>query len=350
MALTKDDVSKLLAIGSDLYRDNTSPDIEKVAGMFPRGFISIVASSAGTGKTWLMQYISCQLSVGGRILGGMVAKSKPMKSIIMSGETGKFMLDKRLASTSWEYEPSRIRVYAVMDFIKASIPYTLNSKEGQETIAKIVEIERPDVIWFDTLISFHTADESKQADMTHIYSYLLRMASYYNIAVVLNHHMRKRPNNRKGEGAPMTQDEVIGSSAGVRLANSVYLITREDVGEGMSKQTVRNVKSWDKRVPDFTYKFVNDEHDLVDFEIDFDTEGRNLFWSLKERLMSYIQTFNVGAMFSANDAAKALSVNVDTVRGYLEKLSGNGYSSRDKKGQKYLERVTVMDRLMYKVR
>ena len=345
MAISQDRMKLLLASGEDMYRDDVTPDTERIAGLFPRGYISVIASMPGAGKTWLMQYISCQLSVGGRILDGVVAKSPKYKSLILAGETGKKMLDKRLAKTNWGFEPKNIRVYEAIKWAKLGIPYMLNTVEGQETIAAVVEIERPSVIWFDTFISFHTADEGKVSEMTAIYQFLLRMANYYNLAVVLNHHTRKKPSSIRGEKPVYTQDDVIGSSAGIRLANAVYIITTEQLDAGRSIQTVTNAKSWDKKVPPFSYEFIEDDNGDLDFKISFDTEGNNIFWSARERLREYISSFAHGAMITVQDAAMYLHMTQEVVRGYLEEFSaGKGITKK-----RMLEKITLMGKNAYRV-
>lgn len=346
MAMSQDRLNLLLSSGQDMYRDDVTPDVERIAGLFPRGYISVVASMPGAGKTWLMQYIACQLSLGGNILNGIVAKSPKYKSVILAGETGKRMLDKRLAATNWGYEPKNIRVYEAIKWAKLGIPYMINTAEGQATIAAVVEAERPTVLWLDTFISFHTAEESKMADMTAIYQFLLRMASFYDLAIVLNHHTRKKPSSLSREKPTYTQDDVIGSSAGIRLANAIYIISVEEQEAGHTVQTVKNVKSWDKKVPPFTYEFIENDDGYVDFKIGFDTEGNNVMWSAQERLKEYIHSLAPGAFITVQDASMYLHLHEDTVRLQLERFANGKNLSKSK----LLEKVSLMGKQVYRVR
>lgn len=346
MAMSQEKLKLLLSAGEDLYRDDVTPDTERIAGLFPRGYISVVASMPGAGKTWLMQYIACQLSLGGNVLNGIVAKSPKYKSVILAGETGKKLLDKRLASTKWGYEPKNIRVYEAIKWAKLGIPYMMNTAEGQATIATVIETERPAILWVDTFISFHTAEESKMSDMNAVYQFMLRMANYYDMAIVLNHHTRKKPSSVSGEKPRYTQDDVIGSSAGIRLANSVFIISVEELEAGRSIQTVKNVKAWDKKVPPFTYEFIEDEEGYTDFKIGFDTEGNNIYWSARERLKTYISSLASGAFITVQDASTYLHMNAETVRGYLEEYAkGNSALIR----KKLLDKVTLMGKVTYRV-
>lgn len=337
MQLSSEKVKRIAEFGRTLSRDRDIPEIEKIAGLFPRGFNSIVASMAGTGKTWLTEYIACQLSCGGRILGGMVAKSPKYKTVIMSGETGADLLDLRLQGTNWEHNEAYTRVYSAVDMALNEIPCMINTKEGQETVIAICANEKPDIIFFDTLISFHTADESKQADMTAIYTFLLRIAKAFNCAVVVNHHTRKRPANLTGR--KFTQEDIIGSSVGARLCSAAFVIMAEDDEQGGSKMLVHNVKNWGKKVPDFTYEFIEDEAGLTDFRISFDSTQKNLYWSLRERFTELLKSYEAGSMLKVADIARELGVSSENIRYYVDEATKTGR----------LVRVKIIGETAYKV-
>lgn len=338
MDISEEKLKRIAGYGRFIDRENPTREIEKIAGLYPRGFMSIVASQAGTGKTWLTQYICCQLSRGGRILDGMVARSPRYKSVIMSGETGAELLDLRLKSTCWDYVRENMKTYSAVEMMTEGEHIYLNTQEGQETAAAIFYAEHPDIVFYDTLISWHSMDESKQAEMTGVYTFLLRMAKAFNCAVVVNHHTRKRPANMMSRKP--TQEDVIGSSAGVRLAATVYTITAEDEDAGLSKMTVSNVKSWYAKTPPFTYKFIRyEDSGLLDFVIDFDTEGKNIFWSLRERCAELVRSYEAGTLLEVDNVAVELKTSPDSARRYLEELTK----------QKRLQKVRVLNNVMYKV-
>lgn len=345
--MSDDALSRVADFGRNLDRDAEIPAIEKLAGLYPRGFMSIVAAQAGTGKTWFMQYIACRLSMGGNILSGLVPKSKRYKSLIMAGETGTDMLNLRMKATCWDYDKKRVRIYNAVDMQMADIPIMLNTPEGRATFVAILENEKPDVVFFDTLISFHTADESKQGEMTSIYTYLLKLAMTFNCAVVVNHHTRKK--STKSQNSAYTQDDVIGTNAGVRLANNVFLLVdsakmpgnlMQEDNEGMPTITVSNVKSWDKRIPDFTYSFVRDPaSDKLDFAISWDTSDTNLQRSTRERMQLLIESMEAGAILSPEMVSSQLMTSKNNARNYLEEFTRKGK----------LETVTVMNKTAWKV-
>lgn len=325
------DIEKVLALGHNLDREANTPVIEMIAGLYPRGALSIVAAQAGTGKTWFMQYLACRLSVGGNILAGLVPKSKAYKTLIFAGETGKDLLNLRLKATCWDYNKEKIRVYDAVEMQINEVPIMINTPEGKATFITLLNAEQPDLVFFDTLISFHGADESKQAEMTGIYTYLLKMAHAFNCAIVLNHHTRKR--SQKNPLARFTQDDVIGSNAAVRLASQVLILT--DVGkeqkeleedEGMPTVRVDNVKSWGKRIPSFTYHFINDEATgKLTFAISWeDPSAANGEWSTRDRVQKLIESMEAGAIITTQTVTTNLLTGADSARKYLDEYTSRG--------------------------
>lgn len=313
--------------GKELERNPNLPDIEKIAGLYPRGFISIFAAQAGTGKTWFMQYLACRLSMGGNILAGLIPNSKKYKSVILAGETGKYLLDKRLSATCWAFDGKRIKVYDAIEMQRDEIPIMLNTQEGRTTLVSILAMENPDIVFIDTLISFHSVDESKQSEMTSIFTFLLKSAREFNCAIVLNHHTRKR--STKNPTARLTQDDVIGSNAGARLTNCIYIAERvrneATCDEGMPTIEVRNVKNWEKEIPPFTYHFITDEASgKIDFAIDWGISHEQAEWSLRDRIGTLIHSLEAGAILTPESVASQLVTSKDNARRYLEEFTQRG--------------------------
>lgn len=338
MAISSKTLSRVGAFSHELDREEQLPEIERIAGLYPRGYMSIFAAQAGTGKTWFMEYIACALSRGGNILSGLVPKSKRMKTVIFAGETGKYLLVKRLQSTNWEYDKSRIKVYDAIELQREEIPILLNTTEGRATLITIMEQEKPDVIFFDTLISFHSADESKQGEMTSIVTFLLKIAEAFNCAVVLNHHLRKRSNKPHKTPTQPTQDDVIGSNVAVRMAASVFIAfdtdsddpMASDEHEGMPRVTIKEVKSWDRKVPVFSYQMIHDDTGKIDFVVDWGDTAKSQERSLRERVKALVDSHEAGAILSADDVARDVSTSKDSARKYMEELAEKGRIERQK--------------------
>lgn len=313
MKINEDKIKKIKKFKREFSRDDAPAEYERIGGLYPRGFLSIVASPAGSGKTWLMQYVACGLSVGGSVIGGL-AQTSPRKVLIMTGETGADLLNRRLAKTQWPYNGENIAVYSAIDMGLENVDYMLDTPSGRENITAIIIEEKPDVIFFDTLISFHGQDESRQGEMTKIYMFLCQLAKAFDCAVVCNHHTRKRPADNPTRA--QNQDDVIGTSAGVRLAACVYVVSQshDETEEQAEIMTVRNVKSWDKKIRPFSYRFVTDEIGFIDFDINLNlTSGRS---GVVENFISEQET---GAYLRVAEVAEACGVSEAVARYHLQK-------------------------------
>ena len=159
--------------------------------------------------------------------------------------------------------------------------------------------------------------------MTTIYTFLLKLAKEFDCAVVVNHHTRKR--SVKNPNSRLTQDDVIGSNVGVRLASRVFIAERLQDSitddEGMPTISVHDVKQWDKRIPDFSYQFIVDpESNLIDFAIEWGNTEQSINWSLRERVTNLVKSHEAGAILKAEDVARELVTSTDNARKYLDEL------------------------------
>lgn len=327
--------SKFKAIESmkhTLNRDNATIQTPLIAGMFPRGYISTLASKAGVGKTWLVEKITCDLSLGGAILNGVGYEELPRKCLIFSGETGHILLDRRLKKTNWLFNPDQIAIYNGAEMASKHLNTMLDSDEGKDNIRIIMHMEKPDIVFFDTLISFHLSDENKACNMVPIYIFLRELAETYNCAIVTCHHTRKKQSNQTKE--VINQDEVIGSSAGNRLASAVYLIEPKiNTGieeEEITTNIVHNVKFWEQKVPPFSYMITN-ENGITDLKIELDIKPQ---WSIKYRLNRFFELFDQddegNCYIRIKDMSEKCFCSYETARTFLQNMFNQGLATRIK--------------------
>lgn len=318
------------------------PELEIIAGLFPRGYMSIIASPPGVGKTWISEYIACQLTCGGTILNGTEINAKERTVLFMSGETGIEILSRRLGQTTWPYNPDKFICYSALEMGVANIPYLLSTPEGRYTFYSLCDTIKPHILWIDTLISYNGADESNQKEMTAIYIFLNKLARHYKLAVVVNHHTRKQPTKRIGISYKLGQDDVIGSGAGIRLAYSVYMLEKvgtlgdELLGNKRYKISMRQVKQWDREIEPINFEFIN-YGNTVDFLID---RGENFPPTVKNRLLKIITEASWGTYLDIDILSEQLGESRNNIRYHLDKIVAN---------YPFLTKEKLLGKSMYKV-
>ena len=284
----------LVRLGIGLDEKINVPPVDNVGGMFPKGYTSVLFAAPGSGKTFFMQKFASDLSLGGAILGGFHYEEEPRKTVIFAGEARSRMLIRRAKQTHWPVNPELVRIYDRDESLRQKVVYDLNTQEGLNTVYSILRAEKPDVVFFDSLMSFYTGDESKSDTLNAVLRSLSMLAVELDIAIVFTHHKRKTA--IKDRGKPLTQDEAIGSSMLSRHTNC--MISIEEMQGGINDtltyadnkvQLVKTVKTWDRNIAPFTFRLVNDDSGRADMEFDlnpFRSERGNvkgIVWDFIER-------------------------------------------------------------------
>lgn len=282
-------------------------DVKKV-GLFPRGYVSVVAGEPGVGKTWLMLDI-CR-SIAENIPGpGDPVNPYPLgKSLLFAGETGVRMLIDRMSLLGGITELSRCRVVSSHEMSRLDIDVMLNTSIGRKNIEGAVAQYRPDLVFFDTVISFMGAgkDESSQVDMTDSIRGLSMIASQYDTAIVLLHHFRKRSKAELSERV-RGLDEVIGTSAFTRLASLVVGIERK-----AGSRFVHCIKSWWEEFNPFSFSIVKGDDGKIRLD----------------KTYSYLEDGAFNAVVGANSVVEWICKNMAGVPSFsaLDVTAGCGFS------------------------
>ena len=283
---------KLKSLVSDLDPSIQLEPQEFIGGMFPRKFISAIVAQSGTGKTMFLQKFCSDLSIGGSIFDGFVEEEPARMCLIFSGEAGLDLMIKRGAQTKWPIYPPRVKVIDQRKFDKNDVSIMLDDDDGWKNICRLTDMYKPDIIFFDSLISFHEKDENKAAEMKPIFKRLNDLAERANCAIILIHHSRKRA--AKERTLSLNQDDVIGSSILNRLVGLIIGI--EPMKEDEKTLLVRTLKTWFTAFMPFTYKISEDFYGNTVMETDLAPASVN---NSKIAIWNYlIQTFTPDEWFS----------------------------------------------------
>lgn len=223
---------------SELRADLTKEcNTEFVAGVYPRRQLTMIASPAGLGKTWLILQQSLDMCRGSGVF--LAGETEPLKVVLFCGETGASIVKERLSLLGCEVPPENLAVYTYAAFSAAGVSICLDEQEGMSNFAAIVEGEQPDVVFIDTLISFRNDDENASTETASLLGKLRAVADKNNCAVVIMHHVRKR--KLRDRYAAASQDEVIGTSAFTRLTACVFMLSEQVYSRAVKFSCV---KSW----------------------------------------------------------------------------------------------------------
>lgn len=223
-----------------------SMEVERIS-IFPKGHTTLIAGEPGVGKTWFMLSIAKSLVGGLKGIGSPIDKYPKGKCLIFAGETGVRLLANRVKLMGGITPLENCRVISSHVCANMNIDTMINTAIGRKNIEEAVAEFQPDMVFFDTMISFMAdgKDESSQVDMTDSLRGLGAIASKYNSAFILLHHFRKRKSSME---EARSMDEVIGSSAFTRLASLVIGIERK-----RELRTVRCLKSWWEEFTPFAF-------------------------------------------------------------------------------------------------
>jgi KaiC/GvpD/RAD55 family RecA-like ATPase len=224
----KIDISKLF---TDLEADTTP--IEYIGGIFPRGDISLFFGKEGHGKTIWLDAFTRQLSEGGMVMNGILGKDEPARKIIFfEGDTDVKLFEKRMHEYQFGGNKTRLKYVfnrrLQKDEETKNLAVDIGTDIGYEIIRQAMAQEKPDLVIFDTMQSFHLLDENKMDQMQMLFSRLLTLATLFDCAVVVVHHARK--SNPKFQHNRLTRDDAQGSNIFLRKSWTVMGIEKLNTG------------------------------------------------------------------------------------------------------------------------
>ena len=235
------------------------PTTEFVGGIFPRKHISIIAAKAGVGKTWYILKLITDLSKGGTIFNNQAYYEPKRNSLIFCGETGLALLNERQRMMHDKADYDKIHMVSKLEAARDKEFIDLDTKEGLSIIYKTIDTlipDIPDIIVFDTLMSFRSIDESDQKSTTLLMSRLQALAERFNCAVILTHHLRKSSNGDTNQR--IDQDEIVGSSALVRQCGNAFILRNV----GFEIKQLACVKAWWEIPKAITYRMYREAGEI----------------------------------------------------------------------------------------
>lgn len=233
---------------------------EMIGGIFPRGGVSVMAGQQGTGKSLLMQKFCSDVSLGGEILDGVSGYAAKRKTVYFVGELPVNTMNDRQRTAEWRQNPDNLILYSRITMAKNQIPLDLDDGEGFRNVAEIIMDEKPDLVVFDSLMSFLSCDESDMKAMQGAFTKMVRLADDMQCAVVVVHHIRKRKALERASRLHM--DDIIGSSIITRNASLAIGAEKLKTDDGEEMVYVSNLKSWYAPLDQFAFRISRDDYKI----------------------------------------------------------------------------------------
>ncbi|OAT79319.1 AAA family ATPase [Desulfotomaculum copahuensis] len=310
----------------DLTSILTRPDVNKptkdpdwvIPDISAKGDVTVCIGKQKGGKSWLWLRAACELSKGGKFMGGL-ANVRPQKVLyLMYDNVGEDRTMARIRKARWEFNPDNLTFVFNENVMKKEINIFLDQKDSY--FDSVINSIKPDLLIVDTLGSCHTVNENSNEEMKPIITKFTRLARESNIAVVILHHTRKA---KPGEASvSMDMDDSVGATIILRLASCIIGVKKQKTDAGEEVHKVMPLGSWYKDFKTFEYSLTDKEDDngtYVDMAVNLEATNRVL--STQDIVENAIKEhYGVDDQFQAKDIVGLTGLNKNTVRKHLDAL------------------------------
>jgi hypothetical protein len=147
--------------------------------------LTLLAGPPRQGKSLTAEALSIHLATGKDF--GLFKIDKPRRVAYFSAEDGPELTGPRLMALSRGLGFAHIPEECAY-FFKA---FKIDEPSGNKAIRKRVKFAQAEVVVFDVLLNFHSADENDNGAMATVMQHFIALARELEIAVMLLHHHRK---------------------------------------------------------------------------------------------------------------------------------------------------------------
>lgn len=243
---------------------------EFIGGLFARGYVTVIVAPAGTGKSIAMQKMFTDLSHGGQFFGGFAENEPERKSVILCGELGEQGLRERAKQFNLQSNPENVVVLDQTACEAQGVSFMLESKKGRQNLEIVIEQTKPDILFIDSFTAFFGGKENDNSECNEVFGYLRRIASKYQIALVVTHHSRKRLSSEQSK--PLTLDDVVGANA---ITRHVYSVIAIEYDKKIKLNRITCLKCWGKKFRTFGFSINYSLYGQAYIQIDLDPSEIN---------------------------------------------------------------------------
>ncbi len=201
----------------------------------PNGMLTMVGAAPGVGKSYVMLYLINQIIEGRPFPDGHPGPEPGRNVIYVDAENAPQLHAMRCESLEMDTEKLFMMQPPEGVLIDLELP------EQQAQLIEMVATLNPVLVVIDSLSSAHMGGENNVEDVRDIMMFLNNLAQYYNIAVVLVHHIRKR-NSQQMEMFDLSMDDLSGSGYLQRLPRVIWGMSVVRTGPSLDRNGPRKVE------------------------------------------------------------------------------------------------------------
>ena len=191
-----------------------------VPGLVPAGLTTLIASPAGSGKSWLLEHMAVQVARGEDVARHF-AVGAPGPVLLVDQDTPQDVLAQRLDALAPGMD--------IPVFVESQLGIALDTREGVARLQALVARYQPVLVVLETLDTLTSPDfrENYAENVNALFASLKAMQSAYACAMAITHHLRK-PGQQGGDPISLIR----GSSALPARADVVFALQHHSVGHG----------------------------------------------------------------------------------------------------------------------
>jgi hypothetical protein len=193
-----------------------------------RGYVSVLASAGGIGKTSMVIVEALAIATGRPLLGTEVKEQTNVWLVNL--EDPRVEIEMRVLAAMQEYgvTPDEVRGKLFIDGEDTfNVLLAAETRDGIQTnddmlsaMTRKIEENSIGVVVFDPFVSLHQVNENSNSGIQTVVALLRKLARDANVSVLLVHHIRK------GNGEDATIDSVRGAGALIGAARAARVINR----------------------------------------------------------------------------------------------------------------------------
>lgn len=228
-------------------------------GYLPRGMVTVVGASQGSGKSFLGMDLSYRVINGVNFPDGTPVPKPGANVIYVDGEVMPQITLERARS----YDLDMKKLFLLLP--DAGEMIDLNEKKYRDRLVEMSLYKKPELIVIDSLSSVHSGGQNKVEEVRDLMNFFVNLAAWANCAVLVIHHIRKiGSNNGRMLNYDLDLSDLTGSSyitqqARVVLALHVIQTGKEfdENGPRALKVIKNNLGHYEKRL---SFSFVPSQH------------------------------------------------------------------------------------------